>query len=91
MSSTTQPEFGKVRAALWPIHTHELKKFLPMGFIMFFILFNYTILRDTKDVLIVTAPKGGAEVIPFLKGGFVLFSAMFLFALYTNLSKSFSR
>jgi len=26
------------------------------------ILFNYTILRDTKDVLMVTAPKSGAEV-----------------------------
>jgi AAA family ATP:ADP antiporter len=35
---------------------------------MFFcILFNYTILRDTKDVLLVTAPKSGAEVIPFIK------------------------
>lgn len=91
MSSNTQQEFGKVRAALWPIHTQELKKFLPMGFIMFFILFNYTILRDTKDVLIVTAPKGGAEVIPFLKGWFVIFSAMFFFALYTKLSNVFSR
>ena len=30
---------------------------------MFFcILFNYTILRDTKDVLVVTAPGSGAEV-----------------------------
>ena len=36
--------------------------------LMFFcILFNYTILRDTKDVLMVTAPKSGAEVIPFIK------------------------
>jgi AAA family ATP:ADP antiporter len=35
---------------------------------MFFcILFNYTILRDTKDVLVVTAPGSGAEIIPFLK------------------------
>ena len=35
---------------------------------MFFcILFNYTILRDTKDVLMVTAYKSGAEVIPFIK------------------------
>lgn len=35
---------------------------------MFFcILFNYTVLRDTKDVLMVTAPKSGAEVIPFIK------------------------
>jgi ATP/ADP translocase len=35
---------------------------------MFFcILFNYTILRDTKDVLMITAHKSGAEVIPFIK------------------------
>ncbi|KAG2443589.1 hypothetical protein HXX76_001940 [Chlamydomonas incerta] len=35
---------------------------------MFFcILFNYTTLRNTKDVLVVTAPGAGAEVIPFLK------------------------
>ena len=31
------------------------------------VLFNYTILRDTKDVLVVTAPGSGAEIIPFLK------------------------
>ncbi|KAG2452332.1 hypothetical protein HYH02_003356 [Chlamydomonas schloesseri] len=35
---------------------------------MFFcILFNYTTLRNTKDVLVVTAPGAGAEVLPFLK------------------------
>ena len=43
------------------------KKILPLGAMLFFILFNYTILRDTKDVLVVTAPGGGAEIIPFLK------------------------
>lgn len=47
----------------------ELKKILPLGLIFFFILFSYTILRDTKDVLVVTAPKAGAEIIPFLKVG----------------------
>ena len=44
----------------------RLKKILPLGAVLFFILFNYTILRDTKDVLVVTAPGGGAEMIPFL-------------------------
>ena len=35
---------------------------------MFFcILFNYTILRDTKDVLVVTAKGSNADVVPFLK------------------------
>lgn len=43
------------------------KKVIPLGFMLFCILFNYTILRDTKDVLVVTAPGSGAEIIPFLK------------------------
>lgn len=42
-----------------------VKKLLPLGLMLFFILFNYTILRDTKDVLIVTT--AGAELIPYLK------------------------
>ncbi|KAJ9521828.1 hypothetical protein QJQ45_024703, partial [Haematococcus lacustris] len=42
-------------------------KIIPLGFMFFCILFNYTILRDTKDVLVVTAPGSGAEIIPFLK------------------------
>ena len=46
---------------------NERKKLLPLGLMFFCILFNYTILRDTKDVLMVTAPKSGAEVIPFIK------------------------
>ncbi|KAJ9521830.1 hypothetical protein QJQ45_024701 [Haematococcus lacustris] len=42
-------------------------KIIPLGLMFFCILFNYTILRDTKDVLVVTAPGSGAEIIPFLK------------------------
>lgn len=43
-----------------PKQSSELKKILPLGLMFFFILFNYTILRDTKDVLVVTAPKCAA-------------------------------
>src|ERR1041385_281313 len=39
---TAPPEFTGMRAALWPIHGYELKKFLPLAFIMFCLLFNYT-------------------------------------------------
>jgi AAA family ATP:ADP antiporter len=91
MSSKSLPEFGKVRAALWPIHNFELKKFLPMGLIMFFILFNYTILRDTKDVLIITAPQSGAEVLSFLKGWGVMPSAILFVVLYAKLTNIFAR
>jgi TLC ATP/ADP transporter len=45
----------------------ELRKLVPLALMFFCILFSYTILRDTKDVLMVTAPKSGAEVIPFVK------------------------
>lgn len=46
---------------------NERKKLIPLAMMFFCILFNYTILRDTKDVLMITAPKSGAEVIPFIK------------------------
>lgn len=45
----------------------EREKLIPLSLMFFCILFNYTILRDTKDVLMITAPKSGAEVIPFIK------------------------
>ena len=48
------------------------------------ILFNYTILRDTKDVLVVTAPGSGAEIIPFLKTWVNLPMAIGFTVLYTK-------
>lgn len=69
----------------------ELKKILPLGLMFFFILFNYTILRDTKDVLVVTAPKSGAEIIPFLKMYVNLPGAVAFTVLYSNLTNRFSR
>jgi AAA family ATP:ADP antiporter len=59
--------FGRLRGLIWPIHRHELKKLLPMLLLFFFISFVYSILRNTKDTLVVTAPGGGAGLIPFLK------------------------
>ena len=55
----------KIKSVIPP--ANERKKLLPLAMMFFCILFNYTILRDTKDVLMVTAPKSGAEVIPFIK------------------------
>ena len=56
---------GQVKSIVPP--AQERKKLVPLALMFFCILFNYTILRDTKDVLMVTAPKSGAEVIPFIK------------------------
>jgi len=61
----------------------ELKKMLALAGMFFSILFVYTILRDTKDVLVVTS--GGAEVIPFLKTYCNLPAAIGFTALYATL------
>lgn len=66
-SSQNPDSFSGIRGILWPIHGHEIKKFLPMSFMMLLILFNYTLLRDAKDALVVNAPAGGAETLSFLK------------------------
>lgn len=87
--ANSQPEFGKVRSILWPIHNYELKKLVPMILLFFFILFNYTILRDTKDTLIVTS--GGAEVIPFLKFWGVLPCAIIFMVIYAKLSNKLTK
>ena len=68
-----------------------VKKIVPQMFMMFCILFNYTILRDTKDVLVVTAPGSGAEIIPFLKTYVQLPGAIAFAVLYGALSNRFSQ
>ena len=67
------------------------KKILPLGFMFFMILFNYTILRDTKDVLVVTARGSGAEIIPFLKTWVNLPMAIGFMVGYSKLSNVMER
>ncbi|MBY0293095.1 MAG: NTP/NDP exchange transporter [Alphaproteobacteria bacterium] len=83
------PKFSKLRAAIWPIQGTEMKKFLPMGLMMFFILFNYTILRDTKDTLVVGA--SGAEAISFIKFWGVTPASILFVILYAKLSNVLSK
>jgi AAA family ATP:ADP antiporter len=81
-------EFGKLRRIFFPLYVYELKKAIPMGFMFFCILFNYTCLRNIKDSLIVTG--AGAEVIPFLKGYCVAPTAILFILFYTKASNIFS-
>lgn len=89
MAKDTKQEFGKWRSFFWPVHAFELKKLLPMFLMFFFISFNYTILRDTKDTLIVTA--AGAEAIPFLKTFGVVPAAVLFMIVYAKLSNMLSK
>lgn len=89
MTQSITQEFGKWRSRLWPIHSYELKKFLPMLMMFFLISFNYTVLRDTKDSIIV--PSCGAGAIPFLKVyGTVPFAIIFML-IYSKLSNVLSK
>lgn len=76
--------FDKIKSAVPP--EEERKKLIPLALMFFAILFNYTILRDTKDVLMVTAPKSGAEVIPFIKTYVNLPAAIGFTGIYASLT-----
>ena len=84
-------EFGRARQLLWPIHGYELKKFLPMLLMFFFISLVYSLLRNTKDTLIVTAPGGGADLIPFLKVYGVIPASVLYMVLYAKVSNVLGR
>lgn len=83
-------EFQGWRNIFWPIHNYELKKFLPMGLMMLFILFNYTLMRDTKDTMVVNAPGSGSEVLAFIKLCGVLPAAVLFMLLYVKMANAMS-
>lgn len=80
-----KPEFTGWRAKFWPIHNYELKKFLPMGIILFCALFNYTIARDLKDALVVKQIE--AEAISFIKFWCTTPLSIVFFLIYASLSQ----
>ncbi len=91
IAGSGRQEFGRWRTFLWPIHREELKKFLPMLLMFFFLTFDYNILRTMKDTLVVTAKGSGAEVIPFIKMWAMFPMSIFMAYLFTHLSNRFTR
>lgn len=84
-------EFGKIRSFLWPIHRHEVTKVVPMMLMLFLICFNYSILRNVKDAVVVTAQSSGAEVIPFIKVWVLLPMAILFTLIFTKLINRYSQ
>lgn len=82
---------SKVRAVIWPVYGNENLKFIPMALMMALILFNYTILRGTKDALVIAEEGSGSEVTSFLKVWGVLPFAIMFFFFYSKLSNLLSR
>lgn len=83
--------FGKIRSCLWPIYRHEIQKIIPMMLMLFFICFNYSILRNVKDAVVITAQSSGAEVIPFIKVWILLPMAILFTFIFTRLSNRYSQ
>lgn len=67
-----------------PIQDGEWKRFLSMGLMLFFILFNYNVLRSVKDSLIV--PNIGAEAISFIKTFVITPASLGFMILYSFMS-----
>lgn len=78
--------FSGIRGFLWPIHRHELRKLLPMLGMFFLISLVYSLLRNTKDTLVVTTAGGGAGLIPFVKVYGTIPASMAIMAAYAALS-----
>lgn len=93
INETKEPEFTGWRAIFFPIHNHELKKFLPLAIIIFCLTLNTIALRDIKDSLIFEAIgfPTGVDISILLKGYFVTPCAILFIILYTRLSSAFSQ
>lgn len=76
---------AKARDLFWPIYGKEHRIWLPMASMVGLILFNYTVARNVKDGLVVTA-TGSSEIIPYLKGTLVLPAAFVFFFVYAKLA-----
>jgi AAA family ATP:ADP antiporter len=90
-ANSNEIKFSPLRAFLWPVSGKEIKKVLPLALIMFFVLFNYTILRDVKDALLLTAHGCGSESFAFLKTWGTLPFVILLMGFYGKLATMLSK
>ena len=79
---------GYLYSLLWPIRQNEISLVLPIGLMMFCVLFNLGVMKSLKDSLIVTSI--GAEAISFIKLYIVLPIAIIFTAIYFKLSNVLS-
>lgn len=90
-SKTSTPEFGTLRQIFWPIHSFEMKKFIPMFLMFGCVNLNYSLLRLTKDTLVVNAAATGAAVLPYLKLWCTTPAAILFTIIYIKLASVLSR
>lgn len=87
----TDKRFGLLRSIFWPIHRGEVKKVLSMLLLLFLLCMCYSVLRNLKDTLILTAKHSGAEVIPFIKVWGMLPASFIAAWTFTRLRRYFNK
>lgn len=87
----SEEKFSLLRSIAWPVHRSEVKQVLSMLLLFGFLCICYSILRNIKDTVILTANASGAEVIPFIKVWGILPAAIGITWIYAKLRAKFSR
>lgn len=87
----SENSFSWIRELLFPIHLHELKSFIPMALMMLFVLFNYTVLRNVKDSLVINAKGSDAEIVSFLKLWGTMPAAIIFMIFYAKITELLSK
>ncbi len=83
--------FNFLRSIFWPVHRREAKKVLSMVGLLLLLCISYSILRNLKDTIILTAEHSGAEVRPFIKVWGMLPAAFVATWVFTRLRRWFSQ
>lgn len=71
---------------LFPIHRNEYIKFFLLASICFLVCTNYTLLRNVKETLVITNPKMGLQMVPFLRTWMLMPFMLFFVKMYAFLS-----
>ncbi|MBS0653226.1 MAG: NTP/NDP exchange transporter [Verrucomicrobia bacterium] len=91
MTQKNEHQFGIFRSLFWPVHRSEVKKVVSMLVLLFLLCVCYSVLRNLKDTIILTAKNSGAEVIPFIKVWGMLPAAFISTWFYTRLRRWFKK
>jgi len=79
------------RLRFFPVYNSEFPKFFALNFMQIFIIFNFWMVHNMKDTLIVTSSHSGAEAISFIKMWAVFPVSVGFVILYTWLSNRVSQ
>ena len=77
------------RMAIFPIMSKEYGKFFPMAGLIFLTIFSFTLLRNTKDVLLIGAPGVSEASLPWAKFFLVLPISIIFSMLYVKIKNVF--